>query len=118
MCREPRQFKIKKMSIIGSLWSCKVAKISTVLKSAIMNNCRQYLESNKDINSFLHTRSGRLVVMTDTEEKSVQQYCLWQYERGNHAVKGIVRDIHVKAVEQGEKRQTINMTDGPSKKIL
>ena len=39
-------------------------------KSTIMNNWRQYQESNKDIDSFLESRSGRLVVMTDTEEKS------------------------------------------------
>ena len=29
-----------------------------------MNNWRQYQESNKDIDSFLETRSGRLVIMT------------------------------------------------------
>ena len=60
----------------------EAAKISKVLKSIIMNNWRQYQESNKDIYSFLETRSGRLVIMTDTEEKSVEQYCLWQHERG------------------------------------
>ena len=100
----------------------EAAKISKVLKSTIMNNWRRYLESNKDIDSFLETRSGRIVVMTDTEEKSVEQYCLWQYERGmnleNHAVKAIIRDIHAKVVKQGEKRQPINMTDGPSKKSM
>ena len=100
----------------------EAAKISKVLKSTIMNNWRRYLESNKEIDSFLETRSGRLVVMTDTEEKSVEQSCLWQYERGmnleNHAVKATIRDIHAKVVKQGEKRQPINMTDGPSKKFM
>ena len=99
----------------------EASKISKVPKSTIMNNWRQYQESNKDIDSFLETRSGRLVIMTDTEEKSVQQYCLWQNERGmnldNHVVKAIIHDIHAKVVEQGEKRQQINMTDGSSKKI-
>ena len=60
--------------------------------------------------------------MTDTEEESVEQYCLWQHERGmnldNHALKAIICDIHAKAVEQGEKLQPINMTDGPSKKFM
>ena len=92
----------------------EAAKISKVPKSTLMNNWRQYQDN------FLEIRSGRLVVMTDTKEKSVEQYCLWQHERGmnldNHAVKAIIRDIHVKAVEQGEKRQPINMTDSPSKK--
>ena len=86
-----------------------------------MSNWRQYQESNKDIDSFLEIRSGRLVVMTDTEEKSVEQYCLWHHQRGmnfeNHAVKAIICDIHAKAVKQGEKRQPINMTYSPSKKI-
>ena len=94
----------------------EAAKISKVPKSTIMNNWRQYQDN------FLEISSGRLVVMTDTKEKSVEQYCLWQHERGmnldNHAVKAIIRDIHVKAVEQGEKRQPINMTDSPSKKIM
>ena len=57
--------------------------------------------------------------MTGTEEKSVEQYCLWQHERGmnldNQAVKTIICDIHAKAVEQGEICQPINMTDGPWK---
>ena len=58
-----------------------------------MNNWRQYQESNEDIDSFLETRSGRLVIMTDTEEKSasIEHYCLWQYEGAmnldNHTVK-------------------------------
>ena len=37
-----------------------------------LNNWGQYQESNKDIDSFLETRSGRLVVMTGTDEKSVE----------------------------------------------
>ena len=100
----------------------EAAKISKVLKSTIMNDWRQYQGINKDIDSFLETRSGRLVIMTNIEEKSVEQYCLWQHERGmnleNHAVKVIICDIHANAVEQGEKRQPINMTDGPSKKLM
>ena len=77
-----------------------------------MSNWRQYQESNKDIDSFLEIRSGRLVVMTDTEEKSVEQYCLWHHQRA------IICDIHAKAVKQGEKRQPINMTYSPSKKFM
>ena len=86
-----------------------------------MNNWRQYQESNKDIDSFFETRSGRLVIMTETEEKSVEQYCLWQHDRtihlDNHVVKAIIYDIHAKAVEQGEKHQPINLTDGESKQF-
>ena len=59
--------------------------------------------------------------MTDTEEKTVEQYCLWQHERGmnleNHAVKAIICNIHATTVEHGEKCQPINMTDGPLKKF-
>ena len=61
--------------------------------------------------------------MNDTGEKSVEQYCFWQHEKGmnlgnHHAVKTIICDIHAKAVEQGEKLQLINMTDGQLKKKL
>ena len=69
----------------------EIPKISKVPKSTIMKNWRQYQESHKDIDSFLETRSGKLVIMTDTEEKSVEQYCLWQHETDmnldNHVVK-------------------------------
>ena len=81
-----------------------------------MNNWRHYQESNNDIDSFLETRSGRLVIMTDTEEKSAstQHCCLWQHEGGmnldNHAVTSIICDIHANAVEQGEKHQPIHVT--------
>ena len=44
--------------------------------------------------------------MTGTEEKSVEQYCLWQHERvmnlDDQAAKAIICDVHAKAVEQGE----------------
>ena len=81
-----------------------------------MNNWRHYQESNNDIDSFLETRSGRLVIMTDTEEKSAstEHYCLWQHEGGmnldNHAVTSIICDIHANAVEQGEKHQPMHVT--------
>ena len=64
-----------------------------------LNNWGQYQESNKDIDSFLETRSGRLVVMTSTDEKSVERYRFWQHGRSmnldNHAVKAIICDIHL-----------------------
>ena len=60
--------------------------------------------------------------LTYSEEKSVEQYCLWQHERrmnlDNHAVKAIFCDIYVKTVEQGEICQPINKTDGPSRKCI
>ena len=36
----------------------------------------------------------------------------------NHAVKAVICDIHAKTVEQGEKHQPINTTDGPWKKLM
>ena len=100
----------------------KAEKISKVPKSTIMNNWKKYQGSDKDIDNFFQTRSGRLFVLSDGEEKSVEHYCLWQHERGmnldNHAVKAIICDIHSKAIEKGEKRQPINGTDGPSKKFM
>ena len=58
---------------------------------------KQFQKNNKDLDNFFKARSARLVAMSDTEEKSLKYYCLWQHEReinlDNPAVSAIICHI-------------------------
>ena len=102
-------------------WLRDIEKATKVPRSTIAEKWKQY-ESNvhSSIDDVLN-KSVKRVLLSKQEEDSVVQYCLWQNDRGmnlgNHWVKAIIRDIHSRAVQTGELRQPINMSEGPSAKF-
>ena len=89
----------------------------------LVRNIKLFFQSfGGSIDNFLKKRSGRLVVLNKEEENAVEAYCLWQHERGVNLdtanVKSIIRDIHARALAEGEKRQPVNPVNGPSAKFM
>ena len=80
------------------------------------------LHESKDLGEFTNINGKRLALLTEAEETAVEQYCLWQGDRGmnlkNNHVKALIREIHSQAVENGEKRQPMNSVTGPSAKFM
>ena len=75
-------------------------------------------KDTQDISNFESNRNKRLFLLSEEEEVAVVHYTLWQSGRGmnvdHHIVKAIIRDLHSRAVEDGEKRKKINEVSGPS----
>ena len=96
--------------------------------SRVWKEYKEADESDGDDNytstsSFTKERSAKqIVVLTEEEETAVEEYLLWQFDRGmplaRTQVKAIIREIHQRALNRGEKRQAINSQVGPSKKYI
>ena len=99
----------------------KTAKRHQIPKTTLHRELKK-MEQYDCIDSYMTNRNKRLVLLTEEEEASVEYYCLWQGDRGmnltNTNVKGLIREIHSKSVQKGEKRQPINSISGPSAKFM
>ena len=75
-----------------------------------------------DVSDKVNERSSHASVLTKEEEDAIERYALWQQDRGmpliQIQVKALIRELHAKAVEKGEKRRTINGVKGPSFKYM
>ena len=103
--------------------------VTKIPKSTISRVWNEYKEGESDDNNYTNTSSftkerlaRRIFVLTEEEETAVEEYLLWQFDRGmplaRTQVKAIIREIHQRALNRGEKRQTINSQVGPSKKYM
>ena len=115
------------MVAIGA--SVRLAEMVTKIpKSTISGVWKEYKGESDDNNytstsSFTKERSARRIfVLTEEEETAVEDYLLWQFDRGmplaRTQVKTIIREIHQRALNRGEKHKTINSQVGPSKKYM
>ena len=90
-------------------------------KSTLHDQWKEFKDT-QDISNFESNRNKRLFLLSEDEEVVVVHYTLWQSDRGmnidHHIVKAIIRDIHSRAVEDGEKRKKINEVSGPSAKYM
>ena len=70
----------------------------------------------------INLTTKRMQLLSAAEEDAVEHCVLWQAEHGmpleNKSIKAMMRDIHMKAVEAGEKRQPLNYASGPSAKFM
>ena len=92
-------------------------------RATLQRLLKQFKESGAmDVGSYTDNRSQRLHVLSAEEEKSAEDYCLWESDHGqnvdNAGVKCIIREINALAIERGEKRKSINTTFGPSAKYM
>lgn len=103
--------------------------ITKVPKTTISRAWKEFQEqengNRKDIKNFVQQRPAahsHPVILTEEEEEVVEKYCLWQFDRGmglsRKQVKAIIREIRQRAVDKGERRQSINCETGPSKKYM
>ena len=67
---------------------------------------------------YLKQKGSPLILLNDDEEIALEKFALWQQERGmpitNAQMKALMRDVYRNAVTNGEKRQRINLSTGPS----
>ena len=81
----------------------------------------EVFKNTSDIATFENDRNKRLTHLSD-DESAVVPYISWRGDRGlnidNLVVKAIIRDIHSRAVTNGENRKPINEISGPSAKYM
>ena len=91
-------------------------------RQTLQRSWKQYNESgNVDLDAYTQNRSQRLHVLT--QEQAVEEYCLWESDRGQNLdtceIKSVIREIHALGVERGDvKRKLINTASGPSAKYM
>ena len=102
-----------------------VTKIPKSTISRVWKECKGESDDNNynSTSSFRKERSvRRIFVLNEEEETAVEEYLLWQFNHGmplaRTQVKAIIQEIHQRALNWGEKRQTINSQVGPSKKYM
>ena len=90
-----------------------------MLKSTMGEEWKKFSSCGLDnVTDYVDQRSNRLVLLTKEEELAVECYTLWQLDRGmplqTRQLKALMREIYLKAIERGEKRQPISYESGPS----
>ena len=100
----------------------KTAIRHKIPKTTLHRELKNLQKSKQSISTYIKQRSDRLVLLNVEEQDAVVKYCLWQSDRGmnltNTDIKGMIREIHSRAVDGGANRQPINKFTGPSAKFM
>ena len=117
-----KKLKAALMQVCSSGNLRTTAERHSIPKSTLHEQFKKLKQNNNDFTIFGHNRTERRMLLSEDEEAAVEQYCLWQSDRGmnlnNNHVKALIREIHSRAVEAGEKRQQLNSSLGPSPKYM
>ena len=97
----------------------EVATKMKIPRTTLGREYNKFMEGDfTEVDEYLEQRTSQLVLLTLNKEDAVEKYALWQQKRGMplfpKQIKALIREIHAQAIERGEKRQQINMENGPS----
>ena len=75
-----------------------------------------------EVDTYMQNRSSCLVLLASEEEKAIENYALWQVDQRmpllTKQMKALMCEIYCKDMERGEKRQPMDLENGPSKDFM